>query len=903
MKAIKRLISIVLCTAMTLLLAAPALAASTETRSISVFSVEGNNASVNRGGKTTVKAKSGMKLGEGYNVCTGNDTTLYFQVDDDKAIKMDSSSSVTISRASDKKLTITVNSGELFFDVKKPVASGTDVSFRAGGTTMGIRGTAGYIAVKPSNVSSSNTAEKGLIGKLGIGQQMVVTFGLFEGVVNITLDKNPDNPYTLTAGNSAVATIKNDQSEYEIVWQGNIDDTCSFFAMIAALENKDSISFKFPENWNLEELKKLWQSEQNEKKSAAETLINLMSGLQSNTLNIDYDLGESTTNANNNDSSSDDPPVIDDPPVTPVITKTELPSPLTITPTGLLTMSDYVYRTADGGNANKIRFRVDMSGVTKKITFYAQAVSGAAITSDEIMANCQNGADGTFSTVYDPAGGTGYIDVELDVGYESNYTVEMTALEVNNSLKTAADVQNINVTTGKSTSLTMNVYDGDGNLYNGTKWVKSVKVEVADTNWDTAVTPTNPYVIKQGGTTVAYGESSQSYTGGVYTAVLNITDNGEYTIEATGTDSRVLTQDVKIAASLEYAGGETAAENQDRFSFGTGATSKNFNFMAVSANSLDIPGKVYLKAYKQSETGSISAADIIANGASSDYTYTAPNITSTMSLSGLDENTEYVAAFAIEDEAGNITSDANVAKAEFMTGQAALPSFTINNDGGNHIELADTPTNTAAYAYLSSDAELFAAAPQNLTGIPSANDLITYTKDAIDGTDDYIYYQSAAGDTVIPLDDAKYADVIGNHDAAFYIEFVKTSSSGGKYFSDTVVTNSFSGASWNDTDYTVTPADAFGYTIDIDEANTDRTANTYTYNYTPEASVTALNLQFGITYPATATYVCSVNGVATTVDDLSNVFINVNQNADLSIVFTAQNLVGTTTVHILWVTP
>ena len=94
---------------------------SVESRNIAVLSLDGDNAWVNRGGKKTVSAVSGMKLGEGYTVTTGENTTLYFQIDDDKAVKLDSDSSVEISRASKKKLLLTLKSGEIFFNVTKPV--------------------------------------------------------------------------------------------------------------------------------------------------------------------------------------------------------------------------------------------------------------------------------------------------------------------------------------------------------------------------------------------------------------------------------------------------------------------------------------------------------------------------------------------------------------------------------------------------------------------------------------------------------------------------------------------------------------------------------------------------------------------------------------------------------------
>ncbi|MDD4798216.1 MAG: FecR domain-containing protein [Clostridia bacterium] len=125
-------------------------------RNISILSVDGDNAQVNPGGKKNIKATAGMRLGQGYTIKTGASTMLYFQVDDDKAIKMADNSSVSISKASGNKLNITLLKGELFFNIKKPVEDGKAVSFSAGGTSMGIRGTKGGISFAENNLLLTN---------------------------------------------------------------------------------------------------------------------------------------------------------------------------------------------------------------------------------------------------------------------------------------------------------------------------------------------------------------------------------------------------------------------------------------------------------------------------------------------------------------------------------------------------------------------------------------------------------------------------------------------------------------------------------------------------------------------------------------------------------------------------
>ncbi len=118
---------------------------SAESRRISILSVSGEEAYVIRGGSREVKAVGGMPLGQGSQVRTGLETTAYLEADDDKVIKLDSSTIVDISKASSKKLKITLKSGELFFNVKKPLAEDEELRFDAAQTSMSVRGTSGLL--------------------------------------------------------------------------------------------------------------------------------------------------------------------------------------------------------------------------------------------------------------------------------------------------------------------------------------------------------------------------------------------------------------------------------------------------------------------------------------------------------------------------------------------------------------------------------------------------------------------------------------------------------------------------------------------------------------------------------------------------------------------------------------
>lgn len=116
-----------------------------EARSLSVLSVSGDSATVTRGGGREVKAAAGMPLGQGSRAKTGSATNLYLKADEDKTIKLGSSTLVEIAKASSKKLGITLKSGEIFFDVEEKLAADEEMEFSTAQTSLSIRGTSGFL--------------------------------------------------------------------------------------------------------------------------------------------------------------------------------------------------------------------------------------------------------------------------------------------------------------------------------------------------------------------------------------------------------------------------------------------------------------------------------------------------------------------------------------------------------------------------------------------------------------------------------------------------------------------------------------------------------------------------------------------------------------------------------------
>ncbi len=137
-----------------------------ETRKLSILSVKGENGSVIKGGVREIRAAAGMRLGQGAKVKTGAATQIYLEADQDKVMKLDSSSVAEITGASSKKLKITLKSGSLFFNVERKLAEDEELTFDAAQTSMSIRGTGGAISFEEGNLVLS-LAEGSVDWKIG----------------------------------------------------------------------------------------------------------------------------------------------------------------------------------------------------------------------------------------------------------------------------------------------------------------------------------------------------------------------------------------------------------------------------------------------------------------------------------------------------------------------------------------------------------------------------------------------------------------------------------------------------------------------------------------------------------------------------------------------------------------
>ena len=146
-------------------------------------------------GTVTIENKRGIsrkpikesKLYSGDTITTGLSSYAYISLDDDKVVKIDANSKVEMKQ-SGKKLEVYLISGELFFNVEKPLKSDETLSIRTSTMSTGIRGTSGFLKVH---------------------NEVISQVSLLTGVVTVhtsDISNHPEASQRLTAGNTASST-------------------------------------------------------------------------------------------------------------------------------------------------------------------------------------------------------------------------------------------------------------------------------------------------------------------------------------------------------------------------------------------------------------------------------------------------------------------------------------------------------------------------------------------------------------------------------------------------------------------------------------------------------------------------------------------------------------------------
>ncbi len=147
----------------------------------------GDVALTNSSGRN-LSLRKGMKLYDGYIVNTEVKGNAYIKLDDEKIVKLDENSQMSISKNGDV-LELKLEKGMLFFNIATPLEANETLNISTSTMVTGIRGTSGYIIVHDANSEDAQTAEG----------TKVVTLAVLDGTVEVE--------YYLTADGSQKATI------------------------------------------------------------------------------------------------------------------------------------------------------------------------------------------------------------------------------------------------------------------------------------------------------------------------------------------------------------------------------------------------------------------------------------------------------------------------------------------------------------------------------------------------------------------------------------------------------------------------------------------------------------------------------------------------------------------------
>ena len=98
------------------------------------------------------KTTKGMRLLKGDKVATAAKSNAYIELDSTKAVKMDENTKVQLLQ-SGKDLELVAQSGNLFFNVKKPLGAKESLRVRSSTLIAGVRGTSAFLTVEKNKTS------------------------------------------------------------------------------------------------------------------------------------------------------------------------------------------------------------------------------------------------------------------------------------------------------------------------------------------------------------------------------------------------------------------------------------------------------------------------------------------------------------------------------------------------------------------------------------------------------------------------------------------------------------------------------------------------------------------------------------------------------------------------------
>lgn len=142
----RRILAAVLITALCICnMAVPVFAEEAVAASFRLYRTEGTVTVQNQNGKE-ITAMQDMKLFNGYQLETAQQSYAWFEADSAKLFKMDAVSNLEV-RKKGKKSELLLNSGNLFFNVTEHLQDDEVLNIRTSSMVVGIRGTSGWVKV------------------------------------------------------------------------------------------------------------------------------------------------------------------------------------------------------------------------------------------------------------------------------------------------------------------------------------------------------------------------------------------------------------------------------------------------------------------------------------------------------------------------------------------------------------------------------------------------------------------------------------------------------------------------------------------------------------------------------------------------------------------------------------
>ena len=227
----KRLFSIFLC-AILLITLLPVIAIAAEDATATTMKLvdyEGTVTVKNASGKK-LKLTKEMRLYNNYQITTNRKSYAYISLDGTKAIKLDASSKVTISRQG-RKLEIMVEKGKILFNVTEQLKKDETLNIRTSTMITGVRGTIGWMGVGLSQNSELHLLE---------GSTLVTTLSTGSGETKIS---------TINQGQSITVTQTPQGGQKTDITDMNTDNIPGFVR--TAIQDDPGMQTRIGENTNL----------------------------------------------------------------------------------------------------------------------------------------------------------------------------------------------------------------------------------------------------------------------------------------------------------------------------------------------------------------------------------------------------------------------------------------------------------------------------------------------------------------------------------------------------------------------------------------------------------------------------------------------------------------------------